>query len=686
MNPRLYTIRIAALASLVLVAMATEARAADAQSLLAGVTNASADARAEAWKSAGPVGAAAIAPLGKHLAGADPGVTKAARAALVTIVAYAGRPGAAPTEGAAVAAELAKLLDKSVPDAARREVLNQLSLIAKDAEVPAIAAVLDEPTLAEDARMALERIPGDASVNALIAALDKAPEQLRGPIAASLAQRNAAGAIPKLTELARTGGHSDASWECIDALARLGVPPIRIIPRQTGFTQPESRRYMNALLTAAEALAAKGERGEAERYFASVAAFYDLPAQASVALNGLAKMGSDKVIPHAMGNLDTPELRRVAIQALIEANVPKIDGVAAKSFAISSPSGRSAILEILAGRKSEQLAALLPEAAADKSAEVRITAAAVSGKTPAEADLLEVATKGYPWSWEPAAAKYIEMAQNKLQAGDKEGARQMFENVLNAKMRSRYATAALDALGQIANPASRELVKGLMPDADLGVAAGRAFAEITGSLDNKDLAKTELLALTDQPVPVEVVSAAVNQLKKLGQDTTVIAKKKGFITKWRVVGPFPNDKGAAFGKSFFPEAAADGNKAVDLDGKSYAWKDAASDQYPAAIDLRAAFDPHDNVCAYGYAELTAAAEVPVLIQFGSDDGCELWINGEKKFEVNGGRPMIMDGNRVEAVLKPGVNKVLIKVLQGGGTWQYCLRVTDREGKPLVMAP
>ncbi|MBI4558778.1 MAG: hypothetical protein HY706_14445, partial [Candidatus Hydrogenedentes bacterium] len=42
----------------------------------------------------------------------------------------------------------------------------------------------------------------------------------------------------------------------------------------------------------------------------------------------------------------------------------------------------------------------------------------------------------------------------------------------------------------------------------------------------------------------------------------------------------------------------------------------------------------------------------------------------------------VDGERVEATLALGINKILIKVLQGGGDWQFCVRATDRDGKPL----
>ena len=106
---------------------------------------------------------------------------------------------------------------------------------------------------------------------------------------------------------------------------------------------------------------------------------------------------------------------------------------------------------------------------------------------------------------------------------------------------------------------------------------------------------------------------------------------------------------------------------------------------PAAIDLRAQFDPHDNVAAYALAEVRMTADTPVLCLLGSDDGCEFWVNGEKLHEVNAPRGMAVDGDRVEATLQPGVNRLLLKVLQGGGDWQFCLRIAGRDGVPLDLS-
>ena len=51
----------------------------------------------------------------------------------------------------------------------------------------------------------------------------------------------------------------------------------------------------------------------------------------------------------------------------------------------------------------------------------------------------------------------------------------------------------------------------------------------------------------------KVASAAMARLDKLGVDAQAIPKRKGFVTDWRLLGPFPNARNSAFGKSLIPE-------------------------------------------------------------------------------------------------------------------------------------
>lgn len=144
--------------------------------------------RSQAWQSAGALGAPAVGPLARLLGEPDGEVARAARRGLENIVRRAGAPGADVMRGAVIR-ELIAALAAVEGAAARREILWLLSEIGGDEAVLPIAAFLGDATLREDARMALERIPGPASLGALRASLESVPESFRSSVGHSLRAR-----------------------------------------------------------------------------------------------------------------------------------------------------------------------------------------------------------------------------------------------------------------------------------------------------------------------------------------------------------------------------------------------------------------------------------------------------------------------------------------------------------------
>lgn len=172
------------------VALATVALAAEASpvaELLAKIQSPDDTIRGPAWQNAGPVGAPAVMPLGEVMTHADFEIARSAKRAIERIVRHAGRPGA-DAERRAVAAELVKLLRHAHPHV-RRHALWMLSEIGEDEAVPPMSRLLEDPEVREDARCALERIPGRAASAALKKALASAPESFKYALAHSLRVR-----------------------------------------------------------------------------------------------------------------------------------------------------------------------------------------------------------------------------------------------------------------------------------------------------------------------------------------------------------------------------------------------------------------------------------------------------------------------------------------------------------------
>ena len=163
------------------------AAASSLEDLIAKIKDKDDAVRGPAWQNAGPFGAPAVRPLANVMADPEMEVARAAKRALWKVVRHAGRPGA-DQEKRAVTTELLTLLQGS-PTNVRREALWMLSEIGSDDAVPAIAALISDRDVREDARAALERIPGNKSLGALKESLKTASEDFQPAIAQSLRVR-----------------------------------------------------------------------------------------------------------------------------------------------------------------------------------------------------------------------------------------------------------------------------------------------------------------------------------------------------------------------------------------------------------------------------------------------------------------------------------------------------------------
>jgi HEAT repeat protein len=164
--------------------------AADQQAiddLIAKIKDKDDNVRTVAWQNAGSIGAPAVKALAGVMTDPDMEVARAAKRGLWKIVRHAGRPGA-DDERQAVSRQILALLEGQ-PTVVRREALWMLSEIGGKDAVKPIASLLSDRDVREDARAALERIPGSESVAALQSGLESAPEEFKPALAQSLRVR-----------------------------------------------------------------------------------------------------------------------------------------------------------------------------------------------------------------------------------------------------------------------------------------------------------------------------------------------------------------------------------------------------------------------------------------------------------------------------------------------------------------
>ena len=163
----------------------------------------------------------------------------------------------------------------------------------------------------------------------------------------------------------------------------------------------------------------------------------------------------------------------------------------------------------------------------------------------------------------------------------------------------------------------------------------------------------------------------------------------GWVSRWKIIGPFDNTGGAGFGQAFPPETGID--PAGELEGKKgkVQWQDYETKDDHGLVDFNRPLSPLKEVTAYAWTELWSDRARPVQIRLGCKNGWKVWLNGQFVFgrdEYH--RNMEMDQYRLPVELKAGRNTLLVKCCQNEQTedwtkeWEFQLRITDPEGTPV----
>lgn len=158
----------------------------------------------------------------------------------------------------------------------------------------------------------------------------------------------------------------------------------------------------------------------------------------------------------------------------------------------------------------------------------------------------------------------------------------------------------------------------------------------------------------------------------------------GFVTDWRVIGPFQNEKGTGFDNAFEPEKEFD--LAAKYEGKvrQVSWRKVPCKAMLKSIDLDAMLRPNDECLAYAIAFVRMSADAEAAVRIGSDEGFKLWVNGALVINRDIHRTLGFDQDAAGARLRKGWNRILIKVAERDGGWGFRLRLTKPDGSPLAV--
>lgn len=300
----------------------------------------------------------------------------------------------------------------------------------------------------------------------------------------------------------------------------------------------------------------------------------------------------------------------------------------------------------------------------------------------------------------PLAANWLlgafeSIADRALQA-DKLSARELEDFVIDTKNHAGARRIAYEWLLKVDPTAEDRLIPGMLqdPSADFrrdAVARQLAAAEKLLESEDKSAAKEAYLQALSGAVDDDQVKLITKPLKELGVEVN-LQQHFGFLTNWKLIGPFDNTDKMGFDVAYPPENSL--NFEASYPGKmgDVSWTEFTTPDEYGTVNLAEALAPHKGAITYAATTFVSDQPRQVEIRLGTPNAWKLWVNGELMFARDEyHRGSRLDQYKVPVSLKPGPNTVLLKICQNEQTedwaqkWEYQLRVCDTAGAAVAPA-
>lgn len=206
-----------------------------------------------------------------------------------------------------------------------------------------------------------------------------------------------------------------------------------------------------------------------------------------------------------------------------------------------------------------------------------------------------------------------------------------------------------------------------VPPADAEREAERAWLE---GFAHPELTIPEWLVLRPIEVPEQDFAGTV-----VGRnpDGTIILSpmevNTGKVSRRAQLGAFHRDWFAAAGADSVRPRAGDRQR-ID-DGTVLTWEKVRS--VDGWVNMQSGL-LRDYTVGYAWAEFESPRATDAWLGLGSDDGVKLWLNGELVHDQWVRRPSRVDDEIVPLRLKPGANRILIKIQNVTDQWSFTYRL------------
>ncbi len=219
-------------------------------------------------------------------------------------------------------------------------------------------------------------------------------------------------------------------------------------------------------------------------------------------------------------------------------------------------------------------------------------------------------------------------------------------------------------------------------------------AEKLAADGKKEEAAEKYKAALGGAVDEDQVKKLAEVLKEYGQKINLV-DHYGFLTRWKLIGPFDNLGMKGFDVANPPEMELAFDKEYDgmngPDGKPLkaAWKELATDDEMGLFDVNKLFAKHKGATVYLTTEFDSGVDQDVEFRLGTSNAWKLWVNGKLLFaREEYHRGIAVDQYLVRGHLKSGKNTILLKLLENEQTedwaqdYSFQFRVSDYSGRAI----
>lgn len=167
----------------------------------------------------------------------------------------------------------------------------------------------------------------------------------------------------------------------------------------------------------------------------------------------------------------------------------------------------------------------------------------------------------------------------------------------------------------------------------------------------------------------------------IGLDAFVVEPVRDYIPEWYLIGPFPNHRVTETDRRgldtvFPPEQEINLTKIYGgVDDQVIRW---ILEKTPESgyFSLYRKFTPNEFVVAYALTYIYSPKEQTIPLLLGSDDGIKVFLNERPVHRFLAVRIAAPDQDRIPLALKPGWNKLLLKIENNFGGYGFYARLLD----------